>query len=673
MRRGRFRVSKLFASPLAVLLPVLLILPASSRSARAIGTPTRDKRSPRMVSAAMRDADGDAHADGVMLTYSEKVRHAPDRDGRYPFIVAGYRIRAVGRTTTKALVVLLVEHAQPDANARPSIRYRRTLSKPVKDWAGNQAVPQLFRGTRAHGKTAPPRPPTPTTTTTTTTTTGATTPTTTGTDTDHDGYADAQDCGPTSAAIHPGAPDTPDLSFVDSNCDGIDGTERAAVFVSPTGNDGDPGTKAKPKRQIQAAVIEAAKSDKDVFAAAGLYGQVDAETGVAVYGGYDPSTWRRSTQLTTTITGTPQGLFLAGDKDVLLQLVTVSGTAGSGVNVYGVRVLDGSELSLQRVTVTAADALSGSPGRSGANGGAGAPGFDGVDGRCDITYAGGQGGSGGSSPAGNIGNGGTGGYGGNDGGYKTDGQPGYAGGGGIPGGGPPGGAGGAGGRTGNPGRLGGNGQPGADGASGFSGEGGKTPGTAGIAWTGQAGFPGTGGRAGQGGGGGGGGGGQTGAFVTDGRGNGAGGGGGSGSGGARGEGGGWGGGSFGIYLYFSTLTVSDSSSIKAGNGGAGGAGGSGGLGGPGAAGGRGATNCTSEIGAGGSGGPGGAGGQGGGGGGGLGGPSVGIFKAGTSSLTVDDSSTVKFGSGSAGGPGGSGGAGPGGAGAAGFAYEVVSS
>jgi hypothetical protein len=606
----------------------------------------------------MRDVDVDARADGVVLTYSEKVRHAPDSDGKYPFVVAGYRIRTVGRTTTKALVVLLVEKAQPDPSARPTIRYRRTSLKPVRDLAGNQALPQLFRSTRALGPRPAPAPP-PTTTTATTTTT---TTTTTTADTDHDGFADAADCAPRAAAIHPGAVDLPDLAFVDSNCDGIDGTETAAIFASPNGNDANPGTKARPKREIQAAVVDAAKSQKDVFAAAGTYAQVDAQTGVAVYGGYDPATWQRRAQPATVITGTPQGLFLGGDEDVLVQLVTINGTAGSGQNVYGIRALSNSELTLQRVIVTAANAQDGAQGRSGENGRDGANGFDGVNGRCDDDL-GGQGGPGGLSFAGYTG--GTGGHGGNAFGFKDDGQLGYTGGG--PGG-STGAPGGAGGRTGNPGRLGGNGQPGSNGASGFSGSGGKVPGAPDIAWTGQAGGNGTAGLAGLGGGGGGGGGGQTGTFVKDGRGNGGGGGGGGATSGGPGLGGGWGGGSFGVYLHFSTLKVSDATSIKAGNGGAGGTGGSGGLGGAGGAGGHGAIYCTSEIGAGGSGGAGGAGGHGGGGGGGLGGPSVGIFRVGSSSQSVDDTSTVRFGTGGAGGAGGSGGAsGPGGAGTPGFA------
>src|SRR4051812_5376086 len=52
-----------------------------------------------------------------------------------------------------------------------------------------------------------------------------------------DGYTVAdRDCMPTNASIHPKAVDVPDLHFVDSNCDGIDGDGLAAVFVSPAGS-----------------------------------------------------------------------------------------------------------------------------------------------------------------------------------------------------------------------------------------------------------------------------------------------------------------------------------------------------------------------------------------------------------------------------------------------------
>ena len=49
----------------------------------------------------MQDADGDARADRLRLRFSERVRHAADRDGRYPLRVAGYRIRAIGAAKGK--------------------------------------------------------------------------------------------------------------------------------------------------------------------------------------------------------------------------------------------------------------------------------------------------------------------------------------------------------------------------------------------------------------------------------------------------------------------------------------------------------------------------------------------------------------------------------------------
>ena len=139
------------------------------------------------------------------------------------------------------------------------------------------------------------------------------------------GTPDGQDCGPHDASIHPGALDAPDLSFVDSNCDGIDGTVNDAVFVSPNGKDTNPGTKDTPKRQIQAAVLAAtAGGKKSVYAAAGSYYRVAAAAGVGIYGGYDPGNWsHRSSKLTTTMAGSPDGVFAEGTKGVLLQLLTV--------------------------------------------------------------------------------------------------------------------------------------------------------------------------------------------------------------------------------------------------------------------------------------------------------------------------------------------------------------
>src|SRR3954471_17096986 len=76
------------------------------------------------------------------------------------------------------------------------------------------------------------------------------------TDDDHDGFT-ANDCAPLDPAVHPGAPDKPDLAFEDTNCDGIDGDVAKAVFVSPQGNDNGTGTKANPLQTLAAAIAKA--------------------------------------------------------------------------------------------------------------------------------------------------------------------------------------------------------------------------------------------------------------------------------------------------------------------------------------------------------------------------------------------------------------------------------
>ena len=368
----------------SVVGPAMILAGAAAVVATSAAAPVRKAPPPRIVAAAMVDADGDARADAVRLTYSRPVRHPADRDGRYPFAVGSYGIRSVGVASGKSLLIRLVERPKPDSAARPSIRYRQTRSKPVIARSGMQAGAQLFRRTRAHRRTPPPLiTTTPTTTTPTTTTT---TPTSTALDGDGDGYVDAGDCAPRDAKIHPGAADVPDLGFVDSNCDGIDGTEKDAIFVSPEGNDANPGTKEKPKRQIEAAIAAAAGKSKYVLAAAGQYEGVSVASRVGVYGGYDADQWSRKTELTTLIANTPtvgpQGLLADGDTDVTLQLLSIRGSR-QAYDAYGIRAINGSSLRLQRVNVTARD---GAPGGFGANGPAGRPGdpgLPGTKGACD--------------------------------------------------------------------------------------------------------------------------------------------------------------------------------------------------------------------------------------------------------------------------------------------------
>ena len=168
-------------------------------------------------------------------------------------------------------------------------------------------------------------------------------------DADRDGTPDAKDCAPHDAAIHPGAPDLPDLGFVDSNCDGIDGTEADAVFVSPKGSDANPGTRAKPKRDVQAAVDAAAGKGKVVLVAFGSYGHVRVgASGIGIYGGYDPSSWKRRDRYPDglpLILGSPEGVFVSGAKGVVLQYLDIrsmNGTLNVAGTGYGIRAKNGA-------------------------------------------------------------------------------------------------------------------------------------------------------------------------------------------------------------------------------------------------------------------------------------------------------------------------------------------
>ena len=81
-------------------------------------------------------------------------------------------------------------------------------------------------------------------------------------------------------------PDVPDDNFEDSNCDGIDGTRSAAIFVSPQGDDQAAGTLDAPMATLARAMLRAEAENKYVIAANGVYeGTLALISGVNVYGG----------------------------------------------------------------------------------------------------------------------------------------------------------------------------------------------------------------------------------------------------------------------------------------------------------------------------------------------------------------------------------------------------
>ncbi len=675
----------------------------------------RDHRAPRITAAKMQDADGDARADRVLLTYSERIRHGVDHDGKYPFAVSGYRIRSVGAAKGKTITVALVEKATPDTKAKPAVRYKRTRSKPVRDGAGNQAGAQVFRATRAHGHepTIGPSDTTPPETTIGEGPSGTvaargvrftySSPDPTATfdcaldaaalafcpaegvkyadladgphtfrvrardaagnvdatpetrtwsvDGDGDGSLAPADCAPDNAAINPSAADLPELTFTDSDCDGIDGRTADAIFVSPLGDDASPGTRALPKRTLAAAISAAAAAGKQVYATFGIYPErVVLANGVGIYGGYGTDWSRALLNETRVAPAGPEAALAVGltAPTTLQHLTLVAAAATTGNTSYGLRATSSPALVLDTVAVRAGAGGPGSQGSSAAKGADGKAGAPGGQGSCDDPFPGGGGGVTGPRTGRQGGEGGRGGL--ENINASDPGQDGA---------GPDAGVGGAGGSVGDPG---GAGSPGSAGGSGvFQGDGaGGTGGTlAASLWFTSSGQPGKTATDGSGGGGGGGGGGQACLTCNNGSGNGGGEGGDGGAGGGGGGPGGGGGGSFGLFLVNSTGIVVKNSTISAANGGNGGKGGTGGQPGLGGVGGAGGTTCTSEVGAGGAGGHGGPGSRGGDGGGGAGGPSAALLRQ--STTTSGAGNTLSHGTGGAGGvgAGGSGSAGQG--------------
>lgn len=481
--------------------------------------------------------------------------------------------------------------------------------------------------------------------------------------------ADSTDCNDNSVSSFPGAVDLPDEGFIDSNCDGIDGTESAAIFVATSGNNANPGTKLLPVQTIAMGISRAiAQGKSQIYVSMGVYAtKVTISNGISIYGGYNAgANWGRSAYYTTIIQNSlPQSGRISALEGANITTPTIvdrvsiqTGNAiGTGIHNYAVYCLSCTALTISNSLINSGNGSSGANGFPGVNGTNGVAGSNGNGGSCssNVTATGGSGGIFAcTTGATNGGNGGNGGYGNQNG---TNGTNGALSGGGF-------GIGGAGGTLGNnsSGNPGANGTDGQNGANGVGGSGGNSGGISGNFWFTNNGSDGATGARGGGGGAGGGGGGFF-VVVDIGTGNGGGGGGAGGCPGTGGRGGLGGGASFGMLLVSSTGIILTNNIITSGNGGTGGNGGIAGTGGLGSNGGIGASVCTSSVGKGGNGGAGGDGGAGGGGGGGAGGPSFSIGRYGTTVSILGN--TLSFGNGGAGGIGGASGGNPGGTGSAG--------
>jgi hypothetical protein len=445
------------------------------------------------------------------------------------------------------------------------------------------------------------------------------------------------------------APDVPDDAFVDSNCDGIDGTVANGIFVATDGSNANPGTKDLPVQTITSGIAKAVAAGKAyVFISDGTYNETvslnSGNDGIGLHGGYVRSLgWLRNG--TRAIVNGPRtgALVLSGvtTNTVVEYLEFRSADASTGTSSHAVVAVSSPGFRPRNMTARAGNGANGDQGAAagvagddGGNGTAGANGFEDDSGfGCsgDVTnpplnYAGGSACVGAliSNP------GGAGSRGCLSTGSDCAGTNGVA-------GSPSGGNGGIG-FIGGPG---GNGFAGANGNTGTNGAGGSGGSIVSNAWVPNAGGNGTRGEDGRGGGGGAGGG-STHSFGTcyD-WGGGGGGGGGGGCGGTGGSGGSGGGGSIAILLVNSNVTAVNVT-VATGTAGNGGAGRSAGDGGPHGIGGLGGSGHDEGY-FGGRGGDGGSGGRGGYGGGGAGGWSVGVYRFGSASWSDGGTTTPSLG------------------------------
>lgn len=180
---------------------------------------------------------------------------------------------------------------------------------------------------------------------------------------DGEEYADA---GSTTAdagsQCNPNAVDDPDDDFIDSNCDGIDGDKKKAVFVATTaGNDSADGTWGNPVATLKHGIDLAISANKDVYVCKGDYkeGTIQLATkGVRVYGGYDcTQNWTRNSvsQLNLASTSnTAVSINNVTDPVVFdhVDIASANATTGGDSSIVAL-VVSSTNVTLRRGTYTA--------------------------------------------------------------------------------------------------------------------------------------------------------------------------------------------------------------------------------------------------------------------------------------------------------------------------------
>lgn len=198
--------------------------------------------------------------------------------------------------------------------------------------------------------------------------------------------AEGQSCGLLQpghcAACDFAAFDAPDPDFVDSNCDGLDGTVDGGLFLDPmAGDDFSPGSRAFPIKTLSRAAFLATQQPgafHTVFIAEGGLAGMAWRVPVSLAGGYRAGSWIRSNTVVTTVSSGGVGLQVESvPASVGLSRLTIVGTTGaSGTATVGLTLID-APVMLQGLVIRAGDGAGGLAGRAGAQGTPGLPGAPG--------------------------------------------------------------------------------------------------------------------------------------------------------------------------------------------------------------------------------------------------------------------------------------------------------
>ena len=215
--------------------------------------------------------------------------------------------------------------------------------------------------------------------------------------------------------------DLPDPANLDTNCDGIDGDIRYAVFVAADGDDGDDGTMNAPVRSLHAALAVARRTGRtQVLVASGAYTEpttLELVDSVGIYGGYDRAAhWQRGHTAMAVLTGSSLAMEARGlSRPTVVARLEVHAADGSSAGQGSVvlRAVESPSLSVTDGAVLVAGAGgAGAGGNVGVMGDDGVPGGAGADGSPDDRNSAGAGGAGGDNPRCHGAHGGDGGSGG---------------------------------------------------------------------------------------------------------------------------------------------------------------------------------------------------------------------------------------------------------------------